>query len=152
MRKSVYDFQVFESKGTSVHESFMGYDPADRIFFIDLTNVVWETEQHVRDHFARIGVLMKKWAGGGPQDMIIGYIGFKFDMVKLGPVYRDLVIKAGKEYFKNLARWGIEDPLLRSTQRAFAIKTHRASHIYATREQAIEVILGLRAGTIELEA
>ena len=71
---------------------------------------------------------------------------------KLGPVYRDLVIKAGKEYFKNLARWGIEDPLLRSTQRAFAIKTHRASHIYATREQASEVILGLRAGTIELEA
>jgi len=130
----------------------MAYDPAEKIFFIDNSGIRWDTEDHIRDHFARIGVLQKKWAGGGPCDMIIGYVGFTFDMMKLGATYRELVIYAGTHYFKNLVRWGLDaDPLLRSTQRAFAIKTHRKSHIYSSKEEALAVLRGLRDGSITFD-
>jgi hypothetical protein len=105
-------------------------------------------------HFDRIDRLWRDWTGGVPVDMVAGYRGFNFDMRALGDVYRERGQGVARTCFLGMSvlRWGLDDdPMLRTTQRIFAISTHRPSHIYSTREEAIDVLRGIRTGKVSVD-
>ncbi len=142
------------SAGTTTAEADFAWDPAERIFFIDVSGRSWTTEADVNAHFDRIVRLWQEWTGGVPTDMVAGYRGFTFDMRALGDVYRQRGQGVASTCFRgmNVLRWGLDDdPMLRTTQRIFAISTHRPSHIYSTRDEALEVLRGIRTGKVNVD-
>lgn len=142
------------SAGTTAAEADFAWDPAERVFFIDVSGRTWTTEADVNAHFDRIDRLWSEWTGGVPTDMVAGYRGFTFDMRALGDVYRQRGQLVASTCFRgmNVLRWGLDDdPMLRTTQRIFAIATHRPSHIYSTRDEALEVLRGIRTGKVTVD-
>ncbi|NOU30373.1 MAG: hypothetical protein HOO96_20930 [Polyangiaceae bacterium] len=143
---------IHESKGKNVNEADLAYDTELRIFFIDVSRRRWDTEAHLNAHFDRLIAAWKKWSGV-KCDMCAGYAGFQFDMTALGSLYRTRGQYVGTHCFDRIVRWGLsDDPLMRTTQRSIALATHRPSHIYETKEEAVKVILGLRQGSITITA
>jgi hypothetical protein len=141
-----------QSMARDVHEADIAFDTVEKIFFIDLSHRIWRTEDHVRGHFRRQGDLWLSWTGGSKCDLIVGFVDFKFDMAKLGTIYREHVVYVSKNHFNLTVRWGLDgDTLLRSTMRALAVRTHKPSNIYSTRAEALEVLAGLRGGSVVIE-
>ncbi len=142
---------LLQMKARNVHEANLAYDTDERIMYNDLSLCRWESAEQLNAHFDRVEDAWERWAGHRMCALCAGYEGFQFDMARLGALYRTRAQAALKRCFDPMVRWGLlHDPLLRSTQRYLAMAAHRPSHIYASKEEAVAVIHGLRKGTIEL--
>ncbi len=124
------------------------YDAAEQIFFVSFSApVALETAADVDAHFEVSNVFWKKH--------VKKRVYFVVDISNLAINAR--LVEAYSRNLKHvlatmaitIVRYG-GSPLQRATTRLAAMKIHVPSQIYASREDAIEVVRGLRAGTIQL--
>jgi hypothetical protein len=124
------------------------YDAAEAIMFISFSErVPLDTEQEVDAHFEESAVFWRAH--------VKKRVYFVVDISNLAISAR-LVDCYSRNVRRVLATMAITivrhggTPLQRATTRLAAMKLHVPSHIYESREAAIEVVRGLRAGTIQL--
>ncbi len=124
------------------------YDPAENIVHISHPQSArLETTQDIRTYFEevhryfRTNVRRKAY-------YLIDWSGFELN-IRESSVYGECVKRVRSECAITIVRFG-RNPLQRAVTRAVSMKRHVASHVYDTKEEALEVIRGLKSGSISI--
>jgi hypothetical protein len=127
----------------------LSFDPREQIMFVGFAGLRLDSEQQVRAAFEEIRRFWTESCGGRKVYAIIDYT--KFDLnIRLTEYYAGFVKEAVDTYSITTVRH-TTDVLARATLRVVGLKIHRPSNLYATKEDAVEVVRALRAKAIALE-
>lgn len=118
--------------------------------FVQFNGVKLETEGQIRRAFDVIYRFWTRDCGGKRLYCVIDYTDFSLD-IALTDVYAAAVKEAVETYSITTIRY-TTNLSARATLRAVAVKTHLPSNVYATREDAVAVVRGLRTNRIQLGA
>jgi hypothetical protein len=116
--------------------------------FIRLPGAKLETEVQVQRIFDAIRRFWVRECAGAKVYCVVDYTDFSLN-IALTAAWAAGVQHAVETYTIATVRY-CTDISARATVRAVAIKTHQPSNLYATREDALSVVNGLRAKRIEL--
>ncbi len=125
------------------------FDRAERILFVGFAGIDLQTAEQIARAFADIEEFWTRNCGGQKVYCIIDYTNFSLN-VALTQTYAEYVKHAVETYGLAVVRY-TTDVATRATLRAVAIKMHHPSNIYATREDAIAIVRGLRSNRIRVE-
>jgi hypothetical protein len=125
----------------------LSYDRENEIVFMSFAErEVLSTRAEIADHFTRVIAFWR--ANVAPKK---AYFVVNFDNVNIDAAELDFYAEQTKRAHDLCAIMSVRyggDPLQRTVTRLAGMKIHRPSNIYETREQALEVIRGLRAGLV----
>jgi hypothetical protein len=126
------------------------YDPDLETVFVTMAGVPVETREQIRDHFERVHRYWRTTCRGRSVYFVIDYDGFTMNLAELD--YYAQQVKRISELCTavTVVRYG-GDPLSRTGNRLISMKLHTPSNLYGTREQAIAVVQGIRAGKVALQ-
>ena len=126
------------------------YDAARNIVFVSHPDpVVLDNEQKFHAYYDAIVEFWRKSCGGKKAWYVVDWNNFTA-MMTHNKVYAAGVKRVADECAITIVRFG-NDPLQRSAGHLVALKIHKPSHIYGSREEALEVIRQLGAGTMTHE-
>jgi hypothetical protein len=126
------------------------YDAELNAIFVELAGVPADTRAEIAAHFAGVARFWNKVAGGERAYFIVDYTNFLMNMREI-EFYSQQVKRVLDLYAVTIVRFG-GDALQRSSARLVSVKIHQPSNLYRTREEAIDVVRGLRTGTVKLLA
>ena len=124
----------------------MAFDRNEQILFVSFAGMRFETEAQIQRAFEKIRRFWVRECAGAKMYCVIDYTDFALDRA-LTAAWAVAVRHAMDHYAIAAVRY-TTDISVRATLRAVAIKIHLPSNLYATREDAISVVQGLRANRI----
>jgi hypothetical protein len=116
--------------------------------FVGFAGLILNDERGIARAFDAIEAFWRRSCGGQKVYCVIDYTNFSLD-VAMTDVYATHVKHAVENYTITTIRY-TTDVSTRATLRAVAIKTHNASNIYATKEDAVAIVRGLRINRIRV--
>jgi hypothetical protein len=124
------------------------YDAEEKILFVDHpTPVALETAADVDAYFDAAVAGWRRETRGERVYFVVSYEDFSAHL-SVSEAYAARVAALRAECALNIVRYGGDVPQ-RTTARRLAIMMHVPSRLYATREEAIQVVRGLRNGSIK---
>ncbi|HEY2747267.1 MAG TPA: hypothetical protein VGL86_21745 [Polyangia bacterium] len=123
------------------------YDKGENIVFIrfaEPTELV--THKEIAAHFERVVTFWRRHARGKKSYFVVDIDNININMKEL-EFYAAQTDKAHHECAITSVRYG-GNPLHRTLTRLAGMKIHRPSNLYATREEAMDVVRALRAGEL----
>jgi hypothetical protein len=124
------------------------YDAAENIVYVSHPEPArLETASDIRAYFEEVRLY---WRANVRQKAyyLIDWSGFELN-IRESEVYGECVKRVGQQWAITIVRFG-KNPLQRAVTRAVSVKRHVPSHVYDTKEEAMEVIRGLKSGAITL--
>jgi hypothetical protein len=132
---------------TSHHE----YDPVENIVYVTFPRRVHlETREEIREHFTHSHTFWEQSCGGRKAYYVIGYDGFSVSL-RENEYYAEQVRPLVEKCAITMVRYG-GDALQRTGVRLYNMRLHAPSRLYDSKEEALEVVRALKAGTMLLEA
>jgi len=129
----------------------ISYDPEEEIFFLDNFANTTFVDQHQVDR--AFGDALRFWrthAGGKKVYVVVDYTGVVIDP-KIVEYFGKKRAESVSGFTLVAVRYG-GDLTTRAALRAMAVKTHIPSNLYASRQDAIAIVRGIRNGRIQVEA
>ena len=127
------------------------YAPAEDTMFVgNLANRTLSSEADVDRVFDEIRGFWRSHCGGRKVYCVVDYTGVEIPQ-RLQPHFAKRQREAVDTYSITTVRWGAT-LVGRAALRAMAIKTHRPSNLYPTRDEALQVVRGIRVGRIKLDS
>lgn len=118
--------------------------------FVQFDALRLDSAAQIKRAFDVIHHFWTRECGGKKIYCVIDYTDFSLD-IALTEIYAASVKHAVETYSITTVRY-TNNLAARATLRAVAVKTHLPSNVYATRQDAIAVVRGLRANKIQLGA
>jgi hypothetical protein len=132
-------------------EPAISYDRDEEIFFLDnFANTTFVDEHQVDRAFGDALRFWRTHASGRRVYIVVDYTGVVIDP-KVVDYFARKRAESVSQFTLGAVRYG-GDLATRTALRAMAVKTHIPSNLYATREDAIAIVRGLRSGRIEVGA
>ena len=130
--------------------SRQSYDPATNILHVSHPSpVALDSEEAITAYYDDIVRYWRMCCGGHKAYYLVDWNGFSTKMQQ-NRAYAEGVRRVAEECAITIVRYG-SDPLQRSAGHLAALKLHRPSNIYESREEAMRVIEKLRAGELDLD-
>jgi hypothetical protein len=127
------------------------YDPEENVVYVTFPRRVHlETPEEIRKHFTDARAFWRDHCGGRKAYYVVDYDGFSVNL-RENECYCEMVRPIVEECAITVVRYG-GDALQRTAVRLYNMKLHAPSRLYESREQALEVVRALRAGTMAVEA
>jgi len=126
----------------------LSYDPREQILFVGFAGLQLTSEDDIDAAFYAV---RRGWEGacrGKRVYCVVDYTGFSFP-TRLSEHYAKCVKHAVETYSITTVRY-TNDVALRTALRVMSMKIHSPSNLYSTKEDAIQVVRGLRAKRIRL--
>jgi hypothetical protein len=128
----------------------LSFDRSEQTMLVGMAGLRFETRAQIKAAFDAIHQFWTLECSGNKVYCVVDYTDFSLH-IALTETYAEFVKTAVDSYGITTIRY-TTDLSARATMRAVAIKTHRPSNLYATREDAMAVVRGLRASRIALRA
>jgi hypothetical protein len=122
------------------------YEPGEEILFIDTAGLCIETKADVDALFDGIVESWRTQCKGRKVYALVAYDGFTVNL-HINDYYAERMHAAVSVFAKTVVRYG-GNSLMRSGARLRGLKLHIPSNLYVSREEALEVVRGLRAGRV----
>jgi hypothetical protein len=126
----------------------LAFDGDEQILFVGMANLRFESEPQIAAAFEEIARFWKRTCAGKKVYCVVDYTSFALDLA-LTDTFATYVKQAVDAYAIAVARH-TTDLIARATIRAVAIKIHQPSNLYATREEAMNVVRDLQASRLGL--
>jgi hypothetical protein len=120
------------------------YDPAENIVFVTFPGVYLETQEQIRAHFDRVIACWRALCNGRKVYYLVNYDGFSVNL-RENAYYAEQMNRVYEQCAITSVRYG-GDSLQRTGARLYNMKLHRPSHLYSSREEALEVVRALISG------
>ena len=131
--------------------SHHAYDPVENIVYVTFPGQVHlETREEIRAHFANSYTFWKDTCAGRKAYYVVGYDGFSVSL-RENEYYAEQMRPIVEQCAITLVRYG-GDALQRTGVRLYNMRLHAPSRLYESKEQALEVVRALKAGTMMLES
>lgn len=124
------------------------FDRAEQILFVGFAGLDMQTEAQIASAFADVEAFWRHNCGGQKVYCVVDYTNFSLS-VALTQTYAGYVKHAVETFGIAVVRY-TTDVATRATLRAVAIKMHHPSNLYATREDAIAIVRGMRSNRIRV--
>ncbi len=125
------------------------HDPGEQIFFVGFAGIDFSNEEVIREVFAEVRQYWLTHCKGRKMYCVIDYSGVTLP-IALTEFYGQFVKHAVEEYSVTTVRY-TSDVLMRASLRVVGMTIHKPSNLYATKEDAIEVVRKLRANKMTIE-
>jgi hypothetical protein len=126
------------------------YDPPDNIVYIDaVAKVELTTHEEIVGHFARIARFWRARAGGKKSYFVVNMANITISVAAL-EFYADHLRRSYDVAAIIAVRYG-GGPLERTAARLGGMKSHSPSNVYATREEALEVVRAHQRGELKAD-
>jgi hypothetical protein len=126
----------------------LSYDPIEQILFVGFAGLRLESEREIDEAFEAVRRHWVSACHGERVYCVVDYTGFSYPNL-LSEHYATCVKRAVETYSITTLRH-TDDVSLRAALRVMSMKIHLPSNLYATRDEAIQVVRGLRAKRIRL--
>ena len=123
-------------------------DSEKDVVFVEMRGMHLETQKDIRAFFDAIVAFWRARCGGEKVYFIVCYDGFSVNL-RENEYYARQMKQCSDECAKTVVRYGGDD-LQRSAARLRGMKIHSPSNLYATREEAIEVVRAIRTGAVSI--
>ena len=120
------------------------------VVFVESPGVHLETQAEMRAFFDAVILSWRERCRGQKVYFVVCYDGFSMNL-RENEYYARQLKRCMDECAKTIVRYGGND-LQRSAARIRGMKLHSPSHLYATREEALNVVREIKAGTMEIAA
>jgi hypothetical protein len=124
------------------------YEPQDEVLFIDTAGLRIDTKGDVDALFNGIVEAWRAQCQSRKVYAVVAYDGFTVNL-HINDYYAERMHAAVSIFAKTVIRYG-GDSLTRSGARLRGLKLHIPSNLYSSREEALEVVRGLRAGRVSV--
>jgi hypothetical protein len=128
----------------------VSYDPDEQIMFVGFANQRFTSKEAIERAFATVRAFWRTKCGGRKVYAVIDYTNVEFDD-SLTELYSSHVKRAVDEFTITTVRY-TTDVHMRATLRVVGMTIHKPSNLYATREDAIEMVRALRAKKATVES
>jgi hypothetical protein len=119
------------------------YDAGDEILFVGFANLRFDSKQAIQSAFEAVRVFWKTHCASRKVYCVIDYTNVEFDD-SLTEFYAGYVKRAVEEYSITTVRY-TTDVHMRATLRVVGMTIHKPSNLYASREDAIQMVRALRS-------
>jgi hypothetical protein len=126
----------------------LSFDGNEQILFVGFAGLRMNTDAQIRGAFGAIERFWVSECASQKVYAVVDYTDFALD-IALTDAYAECVKHAVETFAITAVRY-TTDLSTRANLRAVAVKAHLRSNLYATREDAIAVVRGLRAQQIAL--
>jgi hypothetical protein len=130
---------------TSHHQ----YDAAENIVYVTFPQVHLETAIQIREHFDRVIAFWKAHCKGKKVYYVVNYDGFTVNL-RENDSYAQNMKRVADTCAITIVRYG-GDSLQRTAVRLYNMKLHAPSRIYASRQEALEVVRAIKSGEMSIE-
>jgi hypothetical protein len=129
-------------------EPRFAYDASMNVMFVEAKDVHLETKEDIRG-FAEAGrAFWRSRCQRRKAYIVMCYDGFVLN-IRENDYYAEQLAILLQECAITTVRYG-GDTLQRSAARLRGMKTHQPSNLYASKEEALEVVNAIRAGTVTI--
>jgi hypothetical protein len=125
------------------------YDPDEEIMFVGFANLSFTSREEIERAFSRVDTFWRANCGGRKVYVVVDYTNVHFD-ISLTEFYSSYVKKAVEDYSITTLRYTTEVQI-RTTLRVVGMNIHKPSNLYATREEAIQMVRALRSKRATIE-
>jgi hypothetical protein len=127
------------------------YDPAANILHVSHPQPVnLETAELISEYFRDVMSFWRQTCGGRKAYFLVSWQNVSTNLLE-SSVYAECVREVADNAALVIVRY-LGEPLQRAAGRLVALKLYRPSHIYSSREEALEVIRGLQSGEVSFAA
>jgi hypothetical protein len=121
------------------------YDPDQNIIYVTFPQVLHlETQAEIREHFDHVVAFWEDNCGGRKVYYVVGYDGFTVNL-RENDFYAEQMRRIKDQCALNVVRYG-GDAFQRTAARLYNMKLHAPSQLYQSKEEAMAVVQGIRAG------
>jgi hypothetical protein len=136
-------------KLTRMSEPRYQHDATIDTMFCSLVGVTIATTDEVKSLAASFEKAWRAKCGGKRVYLVVDYDGFSMEPGMI-PAFAEMVKSALSKHVITIVRYG-GDSLQRTNARLVGIRSHVPSRLYATKQEAVEVVVALRSGSMRLE-
>jgi hypothetical protein len=122
----------------------------DGTFSVEMPGIRLDTQAEISAFFDHIDEWWRQRCRGKKVYFLVDYSGFSLNL-RENDFYAERMKKTVELCAITVIRYGGDD-LQRSAARIRGMKVHAPSNLYETREQALEVLRAIRAGTMSVNA
>ena len=127
---------------------YQTYDRAENIVFVTFPVVHLDTQDQIRAHFDVAVEFWRTRCGSKPAYCVVCYDGFSVNLRE--NAYYAEQMRRILPFAITIVRYG-GDSLQRTAARLYSMKLHAPSHLYESREQALEVVRALHSGKMRID-
>jgi hypothetical protein len=124
------------------------YDAKTNIVHVSFPKVHLESQDEIRRHFDRVVAFWRDNCGGKKVYYVVNYDGLSVNL-RENDFYAQQMRRV-LEHAITVVRYG-GDSLQRTAARLYSMKLHSPTRLYASREEALKVVLALQAGEMTIE-
>jgi hypothetical protein len=137
-------------KLASMAEPRYRHDAPTDTMFCSLGGVTVTTTEHLKMLVSSFEKAWRAKCGGKRVYLVVDYDGFSMEPSML-PAYAEMVKSVLSKHVITIVRYG-GDSLQRTNARLIGMRIHVPSRVYATKQEATDVVASLRSGAMTLES
>jgi hypothetical protein len=126
------------------------YDPDENIVYVTFPKVHLETQGEIKAHFDRVVNYWRDNCRGKKVYYVVGFDGFTVNL-RENDYYAAQMKRVLDQCAITVVRYG-GDSLQRTAVRLYNMKLHAPSRLYESKEEAVNVVRAIQAGTVQIEA
>jgi hypothetical protein len=129
---------------------FQQYDREENILYVTFPRVHLETQAEIEAHFDRVLAYWRDTCNERKVFYVVGFDGFTVNL-RENDFYAAQMKRVLDECAITVVRYG-GDSLQRTAIRLYNLKLHAPSRLYESKEEAVEVVRAIQAGSVQVEA